>query len=126
MTAKSEGIGNTLSKKAVTKEKTVKIMQQYNITIQLKNLYDGIDKLTTHIHNCKGKFITPPDEKKELKEQERQKEIVFKIPRENYYQFMWNLDEIGTIKENIPIGDGKISRNDVTVNLKISVFSSDK
>ncbi len=116
---KSEKVSPAVTKKSDIKNKDGKIRNEYDISIQVDNLYDGINELTTQVHNHKGNFINPPAVMKATGEEDEQKEIIFKIPRENYYQFIWNLEKIGIMKEIIPVGSDKIGIQDVTVHLKI-------
>lgn len=115
-----------VAKRAMSSAKPGKLMHEYNIDIEVENLSKGVNELTTQVYKHKGVFITPPETGKDLAEQATKKQMIFKIPAQNHYQFMWNLERVGVIKKITTAGGVKIGKEGfVTVHLMIDVVSKE-
>lgn len=106
--------------------KAGQIAGEYNINVELADLSRGVDELTTQVHNYNGSFIEQQPAV-QTKEKATHKEMNFRIPRANYYQFIWNIEQVGTIKKIAPVTTGRLSESDfVTVHLSIDLISTKK
>ncbi len=113
-----------VTKRAVSIAKPEKLMREYNINIEVEDLSGGVNELITQVYKHKGVFITPPEAGKDLREQASKKQMIFKIPAEKHYQFMWNLEKVGVIKKITAAGGIKRGKEGfITVRLMIDVVS---
>jgi hypothetical protein len=97
------------------------IAPEYNINIELGDLSKGVNELTAQVYNFNGTFIGQPEA---TNENTTHKEMNFKIPRDKYYQFVWNVEKIGTVKNINPLGGDKPNIvEQITVHLSIDLVS---
>ena len=96
-----------LAKRALPVVAKGKLMREYDISIEVENLSNGINELTTQVYKNKGVFITSVGGDNIPGEQADKKQMIFKIPTANHYRFMWNLERVGIIKKIIPGGGVK-------------------
>ncbi|MFH1783575.1 MAG: zf-HC2 domain-containing protein [bacterium] len=96
------------------------IMRRYNITMKVDDLSGGMNELIQQVHSHGGKFITSPETAALAAKTTGKNLMLFNIPKDDYYKFIWNIEKVGSIEKIVPSG-GRVFTGDKFVTVELTM-----